>query len=30
MQPWPSDQMDDGDDHRDGEYGQDEKVEERI
>jgi hypothetical protein len=30
MQAWPSDQMDDGHDQRDGEYGQDEKVEERI
>ena len=30
MQTWPSDQMDDGRDQRDGEHGQDKKVEERI
>jgi hypothetical protein len=30
MQPWPSDQMDDGRDQRDDKYGQDEKVEGRI
>jgi hypothetical protein len=30
MQPWPSDQMDDGRDQRDDKYRQDEKVEGRI